>query len=95
MKNLSSHLFWDVDVNKVNLETSKKLIIQRVLEYGMIEDWIFIKKHYGLEEIVRVAKTLRDLDSISLNFIATISNTAKESFRCYTEKQSRLKHWIY
>ena len=29
---LSRHLFWDMDVNKVNLDTCPAQIIQRVLE---------------------------------------------------------------
>ena len=35
---LSRHLFWDMDVNKVNLDTCPAQIIQRVLEYGNLKD---------------------------------------------------------
>lgn len=39
---LSRHLFWDMDVNKVNLDTCPAQIIQRVLEYGNLKDWQLI-----------------------------------------------------
>ena len=39
---LSRHLFWDMDVNKVNLDTCPAQIIQRVLEYGNLKDNAFL-----------------------------------------------------
>ena len=46
---LSRHLFWDMDVNKVNLDTCPAQIIQRVLEYGTLKDWHLICSYYGLD----------------------------------------------
>jgi hypothetical protein len=47
LNNLSPHLFWDVDMNSLDFKKSKKLIIQRVLDYGLIGDWQIIFKTYG------------------------------------------------
>ena len=92
---LSKHLFWDTPLENINPERSKKFIIQRVLEYGLMKDWLLIVEWYGLEEIVNNAKTFRTMSPIDLNFIATISNTPKEEFRCYNLRLSTGKHWIY
>ena len=51
---LSRHLFWDMDVNKVNLDTCPAQIIQRVLEYGNLKDWQLILSYYGLDRIVSI-----------------------------------------
>jgi hypothetical protein len=90
--NFSSHLFWDTDRNKLDTDRDKDYIIRQVLEYGLMDDWRLIKEIYGLDTIVASAKNFRSLDKKTLNFIATISDEPKESFRCYTEQQSIQKH---
>jgi hypothetical protein len=91
----STHLFWDVNPDDLSIEKNQQFIIQRVLEYGFLEDWILISKMYGLFVIVENAKKIRNLDKKALNFIASISNTPIEEFRCYTYQQSISKHWDF
>ena len=92
---LSKHLFWDIDPNLLEWERSKKTIIERVIERGSLEEWVCIVKVYTLEGIVNTAKTFRSMSPIDLNFIATISNTPKEEFRCYNTRLLTGQHWIY
>ena len=92
---LSKHLFWDIDPNVLEWERSKKTIIERVIERGSLEEWVCIVKIYTLEGIVNTAKTFRSMSPIDLNFIATISNTPKEEFRCYNTRLLTGQHWIY
>lgn len=40
---LSPHLFWDIDISKADMDTCPAQIIQRVLEYGNLEDWHLIR----------------------------------------------------
>ena len=40
------YLFGDVDRNAPNFDTSKKLIFQRVLEFGLMKDWKLINKMF-------------------------------------------------
>ena len=47
----SPHLFWDVDSEKFDLEKHAVQMIQKVLEFGKIEDWELLKLYYGLEKI--------------------------------------------
>lgn len=51
ISDVSKHLFWDVNRDDLNFETSKEFIIHRVLEYGLMEDWELIKEISGLETI--------------------------------------------
>ena len=92
---LSKHLFWDIDPNLLEWERSKKTSIERVIERGSLEEWVCIVKIYTLEGIVNTAKTFRTMSPIDLNFIATISNTPKEEFRCYNTRLLTGQHWIY
>jgi hypothetical protein len=95
LDNLSAHLFWDVNPDILTLEKNKKLIIQRVLNYGLINDWQIIVKQYGISEIANVAVSLRELDKKSAAFISLLSKIPQEKFRCFSSKQSTPEHLIF
>jgi hypothetical protein len=40
-KDFSPHLFWDVDVETLDLEKHKTYVIRRAMEYGKLNDWHF------------------------------------------------------
>lgn len=90
---LSKHLFWDMDISQVTWESCPSQIVQRVLEYGTLEDWRITRNHYGLERIVEICKKLRTLDKKALSYICCISNTKKEDYRCYHFSQSNPTLW--
>jgi hypothetical protein len=92
---LSKHLFWEYDRSKLSFEKNAPLVIHRVLEYGMLEDWKIIQKKYGIPKIAEIAMKLRDLDKISANFIATVANVPLEKFRCSILRQSQEIPWNY
>ena len=75
---LSRHLFWDMDVNKVNLDTCPAQIIQRVLEYGNLKDWQLILSYYGLDRIVSICQSLRTLDKKALSYISRVETGKTE-----------------
>ena len=89
----TDNLFWDTDVSKLDLNEYPAYVIQRVLEYGEMEDWRLINCFYGLPKIVEVCKELRTLDPVCLSFICAISHTPKEDYRCYRTRQSAPTLW--
>ena len=91
----SEHLFWDVDIKNLKSQKNKKQIIQRVLEYGFVNDWKIIKKYYGMNIIAETATKIRSLDKKSVAFISTISGIPKEKFLCYTMRQLLPNHWDF
>lgn len=90
----SSHLFWDVDRATLNMDLHAGQIIERVMGYGLLNDWRIIYKYYGLKRIAEVCTRLRALDVVSLHFISRLSNTPLDEFSCYTSKQLTEKHWV-
>lgn len=92
---LSAHLFWDVSVEEVDLEQHASFIVERVMRYGKLKDWLLIKKIYGLEKIKTIVVELRELDDFSIAFLSLILNIKKEAFRCYRQKQSQPSFWNY
>ena len=89
----TDNLFWDTDTSKLDLNEYPAYVIQRVLEYGEMQDWRLINRIYGLPKIVEVCKGLRTLDPVCLSFICAISHTQKEDYRCYRIKQSSPTLW--
>ena len=93
LHSFSSNLFWDADISMMSMDASSGYIIQRVLEYGQMNDWRLINQYYGLDKIVEECKKMRTLDPVCLAFITTISNTKEEDYRCYHFSQSFPTHW--
>lgn len=95
ISSFSSYLFWDVDKSKLEVERSAAYIVERVLEYGQLEDWKLIKQIYGLDRIKDISLNIRYLTPKTLSFISSVLNIDKVNFRCYIQKQSIQEHWIY
>lgn len=95
ISSFSKNLFWDVELDSIDMESNSRYVIQRVLEYGRYNDWKLILSHYGLKVISDTARSLRSLDPKAVSFISAITNIPKEQFRCYTLRQSNQKHWSF
>lgn len=95
VSDFSPHLFWDINKDRLDLTINKSQVIQQVLEYGLLSDWLIIKDLYGIKQIGETAATLRQLDPKALSFIAALSGLPKESFACYTTRQLMPPHWNF
>ncbi len=93
INSLSKSLFWDIDIDKADMNTCPEQIVQRVLEYGNMSDWLLIEKYFGLPRIVELCKNMRTLDPVCLAFICCKSDTSKEEYRCYHTAQSNQTLW--
>ena len=95
MQQFSKYLFWDVDINDIDLKKHSKFVIERVLIYGLFSDFKLIMKYYGLHTIAEKAKTSKQIDKKTASFISNICGVDKNEFLCYTTKQSTQKHWNF
>jgi len=94
-ENFSPHLFWDVEPSKIDFDKHKAWVIQRVLEYGLMNDWKLIHQYYGINEIAQTVMNLKDIDKKSASFISVLSGIPKEKFLCYSINPSKPKHWNF
>lgn len=90
---LSPHLFWDIDKEQFDADANSAQLIQRVLEYGELEDWRAVREFYGLDRIASDCKKLRSLRPEALSFVCLVTNTKKEDYRCYSFRQSHPTLW--
>jgi len=75
-------LFWDVDLNKTDLEKNAEFVIGRVLDFGDLEDFMVIRKIYGLKKIKRAAFKHVFESPRSANFWELILKLSPQSLSC-------------
>lgn len=95
LNQLNKAYFWDVDFNKLEKYKSMRLVIERVINLGNLEDIRLIQKIYSEHEIRETLCKLNYLDPKTLNFASLLFNIPKTRFKCYTKKQSVQKPWTY
>lgn len=95
IEQLNSAYFWDVEISKLDEEKSKRLIIERVLNYGNLNEIKLIKKFYGIKEIISTICKLSYIDPKTLNFVSLLFKVPKTKFKCYTRKQLTQQPWNY
>jgi len=88
-------LFWDTDINSLSETTHAGYIIVRVCMLGTWEDWLLLKKVYGIDKIQSELLSARSLDPKTLNYFSLILNIPKEKYRCFSFQPSVPKHWNY
>lgn len=81
--NIRKELFWDVDPDRFNEITNRKLIIERVFCYGTIDELVDLISFYGLQTIRNEIKQAGSLDKKTFEFASTWLGIPKQSFRCY------------
>jgi hypothetical protein len=91
----STHLFWDVDSSDLEINKHSKYIISKVLQYGKYSDWKVLVASYGIDNIVKKAQTIRELDKRTATFLSALGDVPKTNFQCYSTKQSIPKHWAF
>lgn len=93
IRDIDPRCFWDVDSSRLDPEKNARLIIERVMTIGTLDDFRRVRTFYGDERIKHVLKNLNYLDPKTLNFVSLIFDIPLESFKCYKRKQSTRQHW--
>ena len=75
LKVLNPAYFWDVDYSKLNVQKSKRLIIERVFSLGKLEEISMLINLYGEKQIIDTLSKLNYLDPKTLNFASKLFNT--------------------
>jgi hypothetical protein len=75
----SKTLFWDVNINELDLSDNKNFIIERVLVRGGMKDMKKITALYSQSELINAIKKSRGLDEVTHNFCANYFNIPKTS----------------
>ena len=87
LSELSSYLFWDRNINKLDITKDRYLILERVFTRGMENDERLVFALYDEEVIKSSIIEIKHLDKKTLNYLSIIFNIPQEKFRCYKNIQ--------
>ena|SRR3989344_2101246 len=66
-------LFWDTDINTIDMVKNKRYVIERILRFGDFDDYRWMRKNYSTEDVKDVILRERsELNPRSLNFWCNI-----------------------
>lgn len=82
-------IFWDVDIDSLDMDTKADFVITRIFERGDIEDIRQCRRYYGDEKIEKIILTTRFLPEHRMNLAAVIINHDISELQCYKNRQSK------
>jgi hypothetical protein len=68
-------LLWEYDVEKFNWQRSYKIVIERVIQLGSLDEWKEIYQFYGPEKILETAEWSKQLDKRDKDFTRIFLNS--------------------
>ncbi len=92
---LRPSLFWDTDVQKIDLQKHKASVIERIMVRGHMDEFRAMMQFYGKDTVKKTMLNARWLDKVTLAFCSTIFDTPETDFRCYKLAQLNPEHWDY
>lgn len=92
---ISKKVFWDVRFEDLDYEKDKFYIIEKVMSFGLWEDFLAIVRFYGKETIRKEIVQSAYMDKEVLNFLCFYFNLKPSQFKCYTRRQSQEAHWNF
>jgi hypothetical protein len=90
---IRKELFWDISPEQLDIQRNRRLIIDRVLQYGNLKEFIYILDLYGIEKIKQEVKQIAYLDPKTLEFVSGYFNIDKKELKCFIKKQLNQAHW--
>jgi hypothetical protein len=85
---LSSVLFWDVNKDEIEWKSDEKWIVERVIEFGTLDDFREIIAFYGYETVKNILLKSTRLSARDLHFCSVYFDIEQSQFACYTKKSS-------
>ena len=73
--NIPAFLLWEYDLKTFNYDKSYKIVIERVLERGTMEDWKEIVSYYKKEKIIETIEWSAQLDKRDKDFSKLFLNS--------------------
>ena len=87
---VSPSLLWEYDLSDFDWWKSRKIVVQRILERGWLEDYYTGFNLYGgIEGFREIIKEIPFLSPRDMNFACIVLDLKKEDLKCYTRKLSR------
>lgn len=92
---ISPRVFWDTDIATLDYEKDKLYVMDKVLNYGVWDDFVAMMKYYGKDVVKKEVVRLPYLKKDVLNFLCFYLGLKPAQFECYTRRQLQEPHWDF
>ena len=92
---LRPSLFWDVNVEEVDLKKHRASVIERISTRGRLDEFRAMVNFYGRETVNTALLNARYLDKRTVSYCSLIFDVPITEFRCYKLAQLNPEHWNY
>ena len=93
---LNPALLWEYNLQEFDWQSSRTLVVQRVIELGCPEDYYAAFDIYGGTSGFREAiKSIPYLSPIDINFFWLAFKLKKEELRCCRHRPLNREHWNF
>jgi hypothetical protein len=89
---LRASLFWDVNVESIDLQQHRASVIERVTTRGRLDEFREILNYYGWDIVKQTLLQTRYLDKVTLAFCSALFDLPISEFRCYKLAQLNPEH---
>src|SRR3972149_8891910 len=86
IKDIIGSCLWGANLDFLDLETDKFLIIERILEHGSDKQIQFILTHYRPEDIAHVIIESSYLSPKTVNYWCLYFNLKRKNTKCYMKQ---------
>ena len=90
---IRNSLLWEYEIEKINWQQMRNVIVQRVIERGRMNDFYALLNTYELEGVQEAIRQIPFLNNKDLAFICSVFDIKKEELKCYTKKQLKNQYW--
>ena len=73
----SKYLFWDTEIDSIDIKKNDRYIIERVLTRGQLKDFYLLTHIYTRDEITNALFKCREMDAKTVNFCSLYFNIPK------------------
>jgi len=80
-------IFWDVNMDAMDMDAKASFVIERVFERGDVEDIRNCRRYYGDERVIESLLKAKFLPLDTTYFVSAIFNKPLQDFRCFTLRQ--------
>ncbi|MDI9480740.1 MAG: DUF6922 domain-containing protein [Syntrophomonadaceae bacterium] len=75
-------IFWDTEIEKIDLEVNKSKIIERIINFGDEHAYKWLWKVYSEETIRSEVKSNKNIDKKAAHMLANVLGIPKEEIIC-------------
>ena len=83
----NKRIFWDVNFEKMDLDSRADFVIERVFERGDVEDIRQCRRYYGDVKVRDALLNAKYLPLHTLHFASAVIDKPLKEFRCYMLRQ--------